>query len=113
VFPLVRAERMAEAGTGRHRAYRRELLSAVLAGVPGFLAPLVEDVFTFVRPCRMPEAGTGGQRAHAGEALAAVGAIELWHNLMFLILWQIYTLELPNPGSPLFFLLLRLEIVQR
>ena len=77
MLALSGAVRMPDAGLAGHQVDRRELLTAVFAGVLRLLTALVK--FVFASAVRMPDAGLRRQRRHTREPLSAVFAIKVRH----------------------------------
>ena len=77
MLALAGSVRMPDAGLRRHSADRRELLTAIFAGVLRLFTALVK--FVLAPAVRMPDAGLRRQRRHTRKPLSAVLAIKVRH----------------------------------
>ncbi len=93
MFAFVRTIRVPEAGSGGELRKRRGFLSAVLAGVLGFLVAFVESVFAFVRAIRVTMACAVGQGAHRRGLLTAIFTIVVAHDFVGFIRTQFRIIE--------------------
>lgn len=88
MIPFIASFRMSRAWGSTHLEDGVELMTAILAGVFGFLRTLIEFVRALVCAIGMTGTGRGSEDANRRELVSAILAIEIFLFHIVALLWR-------------------------